>query len=503
MPVILRDYQEHGVTRIRASLQTHQAPLFVAPTGAGKTVLFSYIAAAASAKGNRVTIVAHRFELLAQISLALGRFGIHHGIIAPGITPDPRALVQVASVQALASRLKRSSFTIPTDLLIVDEAHHVQQSNSWGRIYAALGAPPTLGVTASPIRSDGKGLGVECGGIFDDIIEVISTGELIDQGYLAKPIVYAPAERLDLTGIRSRGGDYEKSELADRVDKPRITGHAVDHYQEICRGLTSVAFGVSIEHCQHISEEFRSAGHRFEVIDGDMDKDRRKDLIAGLGKGIDGLVSCDLIGEGVDIPAIGCAIMLRPTHSTGLHVQQMGRPLRPIYADGFDVETMEGRFGALAAAGKTNAFILDHVGNSLVHGLPETPREWSLAGITRKQRKAEESALPIKQCEKCYAVYPAGPICSICGHEQSVASRKVEQVEGKLRKITPEEAAAIALQKKKERRQVNAARTLTELQNYAENKGYSPTWAEHVFNARERAAQKRIDNQAQSFLRLP
>lgn len=462
------------------------------------TILFSYIAHAASQKGNRVTIGAHRFELLAQISLALGRFGVSHGIIAPGITPNPHALVQVAGTAALASRLKKSSFRIPTDLLVLDEAHHVQPTNTWGRIYEGLGKPPMLGVTASPIRSDGKGLGINCGGLFDDMIEVISTAELIEQGYLVEPIVYAPAERLDLSGLRSRGGDYEREALAERIDKPTITGNAVDHYRRICPGLTAVAFGVSIEHCVHIAREFTAAGYRFEVIDGSMDATYRKRLIAGLGKEITGLVSCDLIGEGVDIPAIGCAIMMRPTQSLGLHIQQMGRALRPIYADGFDLSTTAGRFAGLAAAGKTHAYILDHVGNSLVHGLPQTPREWSLDGIQKKKKKKnDEPTLPVKQCESCYAVYqPPGPVCPMCGHVHPVDSRQIEQVEGELRQITKEEAAALAKQKKRE---IQSARTKEALEAIAKQRGYSEKWADHIWAARQRAADARMANQIQFF----
>ena len=501
MPITLRDYQERACDAIRLAFRSgKKAPLAVAPTGAGKTVIFSYISQQASARSNYVTIVAHRFELLAQISSALGRFGVEHGLICPGVTPNPLARVQVASVQALASRMKKRTFK--TDLLVVDEAHHFLLSNSWGRVYAGLGEPPTIGVTASPVRGDGKGLGVDAGGIFDELIDVISVQDLLDQAYLVQPVVYAPAERLDLSGLRSRAGDYEREALAERIDKPMITGDAVAHYQRLCAGTPAVAFGVSIDHCQHIAAQFQAAGYRFEVVDGSMDDNVRKRLIAGLGKEITGLVSCDLIGEGVDIPAIGCAILLRPTQSLGLHIQQMGRALRPIYADGFDVSTLEGRRAALAAAGKTRAVILDHVGNTLVHGLAETPREWSLGGVKKKKgarKKDEQPELPVRQCEKCYAVFVPAPICPHCRHVQPTLSREVEQVEGELEEITPEMAAAINKQKRME---VGRARSLEELQRIGEERGYSPSWAEHVWRAKERAAQARAESQAAAYSRL-
>jgi len=493
--ISLRHYQERAVTKAREAFREgHKAPLLVAPTGAGKTVMFSSISASASGRGNRIMITAHRFELLDQISKSLDRFDVEHGLICPGITPNPRARVQVASVPALARRIRKKRFE--TDLLVIDEAHHVQPGNSWGQIYEGLGSPPLLGVTASPIRIGGRGLGISVGGLFDHMINVISVQELIDEAFLVQPVTYAPAERLDLSGLKTQSGDFDQTQLAERVDKPKITGDAVSHYQQLCPGVPAVAFGVNIEHCQHIAEEFRAAGYRFEVVDGSMDAGLRKKLIRGLGREITGLVSCQLIGEGVDIPAIGCAILLRPTQSLGLHIQQMGRALRPIYADGFDLSTVVGRKLALAAAGKSKAFILDHAGNSLLHGLAETPHEWTLEGITRARKKAKAApSLAVKQCEMCFAVYPSNPICPYCGHEH-VSAREIEAVEGQLQEITPEMAKAISARKKRE---VQIARTLEQLQAIGRERGYSDEWASHVWASRERSAQKRLESQFAAF----
>ena len=494
----LRPYQRRAVESIRASLRAgNRAPLAVAPTGSGKTVMFSFIARGAAERGHRITILAHRYELITQISDALDRFSVRHGLISPAHTPADHFPVQVASVQAIAARIKRGK-AYPTNLLIVDEAHHVLTTNSWGRVYSALGEPVMLGVTASPIRSDGKGLGVVAGGLFDDLIDVVSVADLIDDAYLVKPIVYAPAERLDLSGIRTRAGDYEREALADRVDRPTITGDAVAHYNRICPGLTAVAFGVSIEHCNHIAQQFQEAGYRFEVIDGGMDDGMRRRLISGLGRDITGLVSCDLIGEGVDIPAIGCAILLRPTKSLGLHVQQMGRALRPIYAEGFDLSTVEGRRQALESAGKNHAFIIDHVGNSLIHGLPETSRDWTLAGKQKRPRgaKDDEGEVKVRQCEMCFAVFAPAPACPHCGHVQSTAGREIDQVDGELQRITPEMAKAIALQKKKE---VWAAQSLEELQRIERARGYGNGWAQNVFQARKRKADARVRGQVAAY----
>lgn len=493
--ITLRDYQDRGKSKIRTALMSHAAVLFVGPTGMGKTTLFSSICAGAAEKRNRVMIVAHRYELLAQISETLSRFNVEHGLISPGITPNRHALVQVASVQALARRLQKWVYRV--DLLIIDEAHHVLPSNSWGKVYEALGCPKVIGVTASPARTDGRGLGRIAGGIFDCMIDVISVAELIEDGYLVSPVVYAPATQIDLSGLRSRGGDYERDALEDRMDTPTITGDAVEHFRRLCPDRTAVAFGVSIRHCEHIAAQFREAGFNFQVIDGTMDDRQRRKLISGLGKGVQGLVSADLIGEGVDIPAIGCAILMRPTQSLVLHVQQMGRSLRTIYAPGHDLSTRDGRLAAIAASGKPNAIILDHVGNSLKWGLPQTPREWSLEGAIKKKKKTE-SSVAVRQCIKCYGVFPPAPICPYCGTEQPISPREVKQVDGELQEITPEMARAMAEQKKRE---VQKARTLEALEEIGKARGYSPDWAKMIHRSRERAAARRTEAQFEAFAR--
>ena len=463
----LRDYQQHGADGIRASFRAGKNKvLFVGPTGMGKTVLFSYIAYSAAARGNRVTIGAHREELLHQISGALGRFGVHHGLISPQFSPDPRALVQVASVDTLLSRLKKRDF--PTDLLIMDEAHHVLPTNKWGKVYDGVRPKRLLGVTASPIRSDGKGLGVVAGGLFEDLIEVITVRELIERGFLVRPVVYVPPSTLDLSGVKVARGDYDRGELAERVDKPQITGSAVEHYAKICPGTPAVVFAVSVAHAEHVASQFQAAGFNFRVVHGSMDSAVRKGIIRSLGNGVDGVVSCDILGEGVDVPAIGCAIFLRPTQSLGLYIQQAGRALRP-------------------ADGKEFAIILDHVGNTLKHGLLDLEREWTLEGVKRKKRRKkdeqDEDAIKLKQCTSCFVVHSPAPVCPACGHVYPVSSRQLEQVEGELQQITPEMAERMKADK---RREVSSARTLDELEAIAKARGYNKTWASHVFTARAR-----------------
>lgn len=459
--ITLRPYQQQTVDSIRqAYIDQCKAPLAVLPTGGGKTVVFSHIAASTSARGKRVCILVHRIELLRQTSSALLKSNVNHGLINANFTPNLTALVQVASVQTLAQRLHKMPYEF--DLIIVDEAHHAT-AGTWKKIINRFPKARVLGVTATPIRGDGNCLGVSGGGLFDQLIMGPQIQELIDLGYLVKPIVYGCKEKIDLTGVRTKMGDYDKEEIARRVDKPMITGSAVKHYTQLCPGTPAVVFCVSIKHAQHVAEEFRNAGYRAYSVDGTMEDAQRKRILNGLGNGsVQIVTSCDIISEGTDIPAIGCAILLRPTQSLGLYLQQVGRALRP-------------------CDGKEHAIILDHVGNVINHGMPEEPREWSLDGTNFKRKKKkgdDEPLVKVKQCESCYATHPPAPKCPQCGFVYEVVGKKLEEVDGTLTQITANDL--------KRKRQIEEAKaqTLEELEALAASRGYKKNWAMYRFNAR-------------------
>jgi len=467
----LRPYQSKGVADIRQSyVQGHKAPLLVLPTGGGKTVVFSHIAGSVASRGKRVMVLVHRVELLRQTSGALNKNGIDHSLINPLFTPDYRKAVQVASVQTLVKRLHFFD-RYPPDLIVVDEAHHAN-AGSWRKIIAHFPNARVLGVTATPCRGDGSGLGVDAGGVFDDLILGPQVPELIAGGYLVKPVVYAPLSRLDLSGVKVVRGDYDSKALAEKVDKPKITGDAVAHYSKLCPGAPAVVFCISVLHAEHVAAEFRAAGYRAYSVDGSMDDDTRKRILGGLANGaVEVITSCDLISEGTDIPAIGCAILLRPTQSTGLFIQQVGRALRP-------------------CEGKDRAIILDHVGNVLTHGMPDQEREWSLEGDPRKgkgKKKDQPPPVQVRQCPACYSVHEPAPACPSCGHEYKVDPNKLKQEEGELQEITPEQAIRI---KREKAREVATARTLEELEAIGRKRGYRHGWAKHIWNSRQSKTQQ-------------
>ncbi len=412
----LRPYQQTGVNQIRVAYSSgFHAPLYTLPTGGGKTILYAFITESAAAKGNRVLILEHRQELITQASDKLSEIGVSHGIIAPGhsMTGDP---VQVASVQTLVKRLDRMP---EQDLIIIDEAHH-STAGSWSKILKHFSTAKILGVTATPARLDGKGLGQHCGGFFDTLIEGPSVRWLIDNGFLCQPVVYAPPTDFNTEGIRTIAGDFDKKEVNHRIDKPKITGCAIEHYQRLCPGVPALVFCASIKHAEHVLQQAREAGIASEIIDGTLSRQVRKHRIDALASGaLQWLVTVDVVSEGTDIPVVGAAILLRPTKSLGLYLQQVGRALR-IYP------------------GKTEAIILDHVGNCWRHGMPDDVRHWTLDGYRQKRRgkNAPGPDVKISMCKYCYAVFSAGAVkCPLCGIPVQVNGREYKQVDGQLQKV--------------------------------------------------------------------
>lgn len=485
----LRPHQDKGAEEIRAAFREFRRVLFVGPTAFGKTNLFSYIAMLAAAKGNRIVIIAHRQELILQISETLSKWGVDHGVINPQFTPAYFKPVQVASVQTLMSRFEK----LPErhrifNLAIQDECHHLVATNTFGKVYEKLGKPRLLGVTATPERADGKGLGEAAGGLFQAMIEVIGPRELIDQGYLSNYRVYAPPSMIDLSLVKTKMGDYDKQAIAEQVDRPQVVGDAVAHYSRICPGVPAIAFGVSIDHCEHIAAAFRVAGFNFQVIDGTMSAEERKRLIKGLGVTIQGLVSADLISEGTDIPGVTAAIFLRPTKSLGLYIQQAGRALRTVFADGYDLSTTEGRLAAIANGPKPTAYIIDHVGNTLRHGFVDMDREWSLEGRVKKKGKkkdADDAKIELLQCPKCFRVMDPMPVCGGCGYvfPARQGGRELEHIDGDLQEITPEIRAA--MQEKDRQRQRSAQAAAKSVEDMMEQLGYNQKRAEAIVKARE------------------
>jgi DNA repair protein RadD len=306
------------------------------------------------------------------------------------------------------------------------------EDTQWGRVMQRY--PQALGliVTASPERLDGRGLGQGQGGFADTMIVAPGMAWAIEQGFLSPYRVFTAPQQLDLSGVHTRMGDYVSSEVAEKVDKPHVTGDAIAHWQRHARGTRTVVFCVSVEHSKHVADEFNLAGIPAAHIDGGLDDAERDRAIVDFAEGrVLVLCNVNLVSEGFDLASIAqkdvtidAIIDLAPTQSLVNAMQRWGRALRP-------------------APGKT-AVILDHAGNVLRHGLPDDDREWSLEGRKRGRRAANDNApdVPVKTCKKCYAIHRPAPVCPMCGYEYPAQDRKVEQREGNLAEITREQVDA-------------------------------------------------------------
>ena len=451
--VQLRPYQQQAISDLRMAYRSGaQAPLLVAPTGMGKTVVFAAITQAAAARGRRVLILVHRRELIHQASAKLAAIGVDHGVIAAGI-PPANAPVQVASVQTLIRRLQHVA---QPDLIVIDEAHHAV-AGSWRKVIDHWPNSLLLGVTATPVRQDGRGLGM----VFDRLVLGPSTAELMAAGYLTPARIYAPPPVADLTGIHRRAGDYAIDEAAERMDRPTVTGDAISHYQRIGAGQPAIAFCCNVKHAEHVCAAFNHAGVQAATLLGCTDPVRRDATVAGFAAGaIHVLVTVDVVSEGFDIPSAGCAILLRPTQSLGLYLQQVGRVLRP-------------------APGKTAAIVLDHVGNVHRHGFPDDHREWTLADRERRAGSTGQPAPSVRTCEVCFAAFKPAPLCPCCGAACAPPPRVIRQQDGELKELQREAVQQRVAERKK-------ARTLPELLAVAKERGYSPGWAHRVHAARAR-----------------
>lgn len=442
--ITLWPHQQTGYERITEAFEQYESVMFQSPTGSGKTYLFCYFAREAANAGLRICILVHRRELLRQASRSLKRFSVYHGIISPE-HPRTDALVQVASKDTLRRRADREF-----DFVIVDEAHHAT-ANTYQSIMTA--ADRVLGVSATPARLTGRGLGT----VFQHMILGPTIKELTPR-FLSPYQLFAPPCQLDLKGMKSLGGDFKRDEMTEAMNRRTVTGDAVEHYKRYLNGSPAIAFCCSVEHAYAVAEMFQEAGFRAAGVDGTLDQDTRDDRISALGDGrLNVLTSCDLISEGLDIPVVSGAILLRPTKSLNIYLQQVGRVLR-------------------AAPGKERAIILDHVGNVWRHGLPDAERQWSLTeGVTKTDTK--EVAEKIRQCPECFFAHDYAPACPVCGHVYKVKPVKPPSyVEGVLSKvtITDEEYADV----------IKKAHTLADFQAIARHKGYKPGWAWYKWKAK-------------------
>jgi superfamily II DNA or RNA helicase len=438
----LRPYQAEGFERVRMRIRTGKRRIVVVmPTGAGKTVLASAIIANALSKGKRAMFVAHRRELIRQTFCKLLRNGIDHnsiGVVMAG-TPARSAALFGANPLEVVARMRAAGASDPQidcelwglfgarrsqapiqvasidtargkdlgafDLIIIDECHRAL-SASYRALVAAYPEAVILGLTATPYRADGKGLGE----LFDDLVPIATPRQLCEMGFLVEPRIFTvPASALpDLSAVTMSGSDYSTDDLETAVDQSKLVGDIVDHWFRRAENERTVVFAASVKHSRNIVEQFNArAGAKIaEHLDGTTPTGERDAILSRLASGETRVVSnCAVLCEGWDMPIVACCVLARPTKSCGLYLQEAGRILRP-------------------CEGKPWALILDHAGCVVEHnGGPLEEREFSLEPPKKKRKSAEK--LAIKTCPECFAIIPAAVrTCPECGHVFTAEGRE-------------------------------------------------------------------------------
>ena len=463
MSVTLRPYQSDAVDSIRGHFkQGKKRVLFVLPTGGGKTETFIHIAEQAMSRNKKVFFLVHKKNLVRQISERCNKYNLQHGIIAGGHPKNYQYPAQVCSVQTLKNRLDE----VPTpDLIIIDEAHHAS-AGTWKAIMEYYSDVFMLGVTATPWRLDGKGLG----DMFERMVLGPAIAELIQMGNLVMPAYYMFKKIEALDNLKQNNfGEYDLGEISDVMTDAAICGDIVKEYRRLADGEPAIYSCSTIFHAQEMAKTFRDAGYTSEAVHGEQKDEEVDRIFKGLADGTIQVVTfCNLISEGTDIPAVAVVGMLRPTASLSLYLQIVGRGLRP-------------------CAGKDKCIILDHVNNMVRHDHPLTLRIWDLNGIKKKKKKkneVEEDKYYV--CQGCYAVFEkTEDCCPECGLIPEGKYREQKKIENAVA-VKDERSLDYFLNIKPQikAKELWQCKTLEEHWQYKEMKGYKDYYVKYVFEAK-------------------
>lgn len=439
----------------------------VCSTGSGKTHIAS---ALIERNGLPTSCIAHRSELVSQMSCALAREGVRHSILGAATLPkqivaahqeefgrsfyDPNSPYTVGSVQTMM-RLEGSHPVFKRTMQwVCDEGHHLLRENMWGKVITRFRSDVRgLAPTATPCRSDGKGLGRHADGLIDQIVEGPHMRWLIDNGYLTDYRVVLAESDIKLDEVRhTASGDFNMHDLGKARRESRVTGDAVRTWLKWVPGKLTVVFDVDVESANSTAAAFRSAGVTAEVLTGEMDPYLRAAILRKFkAREILVLVTVDIVSEGFDLPALEVVQFCRPTESFGLYAQMFGRALRLMIDNAlmamWEDLTPARRLELIAASVKPKAIIIDHVGNVIRHRVPDAPRQWTLDGGGSRSKGKDPDAIPLRSClnPECAQPYERFHTeCPYCGHvPEPVARSKPEFVDGDLVELDESVLAAM------------------------------------------------------------
>jgi len=457
----LRPYQNDLVEDVRSAWhEGYRAPCIVLGCGGGKSCIVAEIARRTTFNGKRVLFLVHRKELVDQITATFTRWGVLMDLCSIEMvqTVSRRISKLISSVPPSKNIARNKNLTkggsgaasrCPA-LIITDENHH-SLAASYKRIYEHFSDVPRVGVTATPVRLNGDGLG----DVNDKLIIGKSTKWLIANGFLAPYDYYAPSVA-DLTGLHTRRGEYVQSDIDKAMIQNKVFGDVIAYYRKLANGKKAICYCASIKHSKATAAAFCDAGIRAAHIDGDTPKNERDRIISAFRKGeITILCNVDLISEGFDVPDCECSILLRPTHSLTLYIQQSMRCMR--YRK------------------DKRAIIIDHVGNYARHGMPDDDREWTLAKKEKRSlvKEEKEKSTQVCMCPECFFTFARenaeNGCCPHCGAPLPKRTRKL---------TSDEDAELIRIEGfQLDFDTPDDCHTYDELLSYAKRRGYKPGWA--------------------------
>lgn len=468
----LYDFQEELLQDARCSL-AQQTPaegegptvLLQLATGGGKTVVATQAVKNCLEKGKTAGFICHRRELIDQTAGTFTQADVDFGYIAAGY-PKSAAKVQIASLSTL---VKRAHLIEPPDLVIWDECQHLA-AKSWAKVFNLWRSATHIGLSATPQRLDGAGLGK----YFADMVQGPTVAELMERGFLSTYRCFMPVVA-DFSQVGKRAGEYKVDEVASILESGEVIADIVKHWKRICPGKKTIGFAPTCRVSEQLAAAFTAAGVPSVHLDGTTPTAQRVQALRDFARGRYQVVwNVGLFDEGFDLQAnagipctVEAVILAAHTASVARHLQRMGRALR---------------------RKPEPAVILDCTGNCLVPGLglPDEPREWSLEG---RDKKAKAKAT-IRRCGECFMAVPIRcVVCPHCGTAMPFNEREQKEVHGELVEI--DTGMVLRLEAAGRKREEREATTLEQLQEIGRRRGYKSGWAQIMYDLKQRGQQGR------------
>lgn len=445
MEIKLRDYQQYIYDKIKEEFRNGaKGVCAVLPCRSGKSYIMAAITDSGCKKGSHVLILAHRNSLLNQ----------HRELFETLELENPN--VRIESVFTEARHLGENG---PVDLIIIDEAH-ISGASSYQKVCEYYDCRRVL-FTATPARLDGKPLNLA-----DVIVTGIGAKELINRGKIADYEYYAPDLNLDLSTVKKSCGDFNNQELGEKMSSKKIYGDVLKYYEKLGKGQQAIAYCVNIQHSKEVCDMFNENGISAKHMDSKTPEQEREKILQEFKDGkFTILCNCNLISEGMTLPSANVGLLLRPTLSLPLFIQQACRVLTPV----------EGK----------KAIIIDYVGNVFRHGMPTMDRDWSLKKKVKEyDNENDDGTLRIRVCKECFSTFEGGDVCPYCGAEYELTAIEIENIkEVQLKKVEEErelkrqQYLSSVADRVQYYESVEQCTTWAELTEFAKMKNYKPGFA--------------------------